>query len=1175
MAISAPDLYRKTADRITAEIEAELRHPDIGWDGPDDGPGRALIRLFGRLAELAVTRLNRVPDKHFFAFLNAAGLDYVPPAPATVTLAFTMNDEGPAHVIVPKGARMATTATERLPEIVFETDRDMTLCPNRLTAAFAVDRLRVSDVTDRALGRVLASYPAFSGDRERVREVYLADPSLFVFDDDTHREAATVTLTVEVETPGDPSADGWSLSWSTFDGKGWSIDLTSFVTEDQTRGFRKSGRITFSRLPVLCETEIGGRVGVFIRCALTGGDHRDHLPTIRSISGSRMIDVPGTVLAADSLISAVQSGTTLVPQEQVNDFFPFGRRPSRLDAFYLRLDEALNKAGSVLGLAMAVDHAPDNTPTGLVVTVIWEYFGNDGWSPIYDTAANRGITPIDFTRPGRQTSRFTTPEDIRAVSVGGKTGYWIRARITAGSFESPGYLDQVTVGDRILPNWVSPRFYAPIIADLTLTLTYRTDASPVRPLSSVLGAADGWVRDLTADLTRGLSVAPFEAREEGPAFYLGLARVFPAGQWIQIHIEVDDTAVKDGETPPLVWEYDTGKGFCPLRTSDGTDHLTRTGYLGFFAPDDHPAGTVFGVTAHFIRAVPDKAAEAFATPALHTIRLNTVPATNAETVKDLILGSSDGKADQCFSLPRTPVHAGVRLVVSEPDIPPDEELKRHGEELARTDAGTPAVLTETGGDGTIRRWVRWIEVSDFFSSRTDSRHFTVDPVTGQVRFGDGTRGAIPPAGINNVKALSFRRHNGAKGNVGPHAVTAVQNPGGVLAHIDSVTNPEAATGGSDGESLEAIRERGPQRLKHRERAVTWEDYEWLAREAGSEIRSAACFPVTDSLGRHRAGEVTVVIIPESRAAKPAPGPALIRRVRSFLETHALLNLHRDGGIHVKGPDYVSCTVKARVVPVSPDSADRVELDILSRLDAFLNPLNGDPGQTVRRLGRDVFLSEISAQIEAVPGVDHVASLTVFGSLQQYTLYPAVEDGAYRILPYDLSPDCRAATFDERICLLLADGVRTTDQAVSRGIRALTVYGFKTDDTVAVVDDAGICLREQLVIASVSDTRIGFTVPFEAPLHWERRCALVSADRRLKLPLASEDNVITHEDGRVAGLIVRTFEPGDRVCLVRGTLRDPALEFIPLDRVEPAVSRVFVPKTCLVYPGDHDIDMVLE
>ena len=560
---------------------------------------------------------------------------------------------------------------------------------------------------------------------------------------------------------------------------------------------------------------------------------------------------------------------------------------------------------------------------------------------------------------------------------------------------------------------------------------------------------------------------------------------------------------------------------------------------------------------------------------LSTIRINTVPALNAVSLRDEALGFSNGKPGQVFELLRTPVlpgaGSGACIAVCEPDRPPDGELLALQAELCSDGEAAEALLTVSGTAPGQGVWVRWRQVVDFFASTGASRHFTLDPITGEVRFGDGVRGKIPPVGRDNIKAVRYRSGGaaggGAAGNVAAGAVAVLRNPSGDLVNVKSVTNPEAAAGGSDAETVVEVQSRGPQSLKHRQRAVTIEDYVWLAREASGEVAQAWCLPACNPKGLPEPGWVTVVIAPEGTEARPAPSPALRRAVQSYLERSALTNLDAVNQILVKGPEYVEATALARVVSVEPEKSDEVELAILSRLEGFLHPLRGGPGRAGWDLGRDVYLSEICAEIEAVAGVDHVAGVRLLSSLRQARLTLA-KPAKPPVAPFDLAVGSQVSTFDDRIKMLLAERV-SGGQAVA----SLAIYDFKIGDEVTIVTRANKALVEALEIAALDSEAITLAQPFEPPPNWDQAAAVMSADGRLRLLL---DAVTLDSAGeKVTGLVARGFQPGDKISVVVGGLRHPDLELLPISAIATCEDRIFVPSGHLIYSGSHDIEMVLE
>jgi hypothetical protein len=200
---------------------------------------------------------------------------------------------------------------------------------------------------------------------------------------------------------------------------------------------------------------------------------------------------------------------------------------------------------------------------------------------------------------------------------------------------------------------------------------------------------------------------------------------------------------------------------------------------------------------------------------------------------------------------------------------------------------------------------------------------------------------------------------------------------------------------------------------------------------------------------------------------------LLRRVEAYLKDHALTNLTEADQIYVKGPEYIEASVLARVVPTDPSQADDVELAVLEQLETFLHPLWGGPQRAGWELGRDVYISEIYTEIEAVPGVDHVAQVRLSGSLQQVRLHLAL--GGFRQVPFDVAIGSQVSTFDERIKLLLAEPLPEGE-----GLTRLSVYGFKAGDRVAVVAADNTPIRDNLTISAISGSSVVFVQSFSPP-----------------------------------------------------------------------------------------------
>src|SRR5205807_3420907 len=82
---------------------------------------------------------------------------------------------------------------------------------------------------------------------------------------------------------------------------------------------------------------------------------------------------------------------------------------------------------------------------------------------------------------------------------------------------------------------------------------------------------------------------------------------------------------------------------------------------------------------------------------------------------------------------------------------------------------------------------------------------------------------------------------------------------------------------------------------------------------------------------------------------------------------------------IEPPLYRGITVVARLVARPRASLARVEAAALDALYAYLNPISGGPDGRGWPFGRPVQAGEIFAVLQALPGVDMVADVRLFGT----------------------------------------------------------------------------------------------------------------------------------------------------------------------------------------------------
>lgn len=584
----------------------------------------------------------------------------------------------------------------------------------------------------------------------------------------------------------------------------------------------------------------------------------------------------------------------------------------------------------------------------------WEYWNGKGFVhlPVDDSTNN-------FLVPGKVT--FTIPEDIDKTEVAGQENYWIRARIVGGDYGREQFTFNQSTGEiKVEKDPIRP----PKI--LSLTLSYRV-TELIDPQFCLTFNSLNYLDQTAANVTDNKNFFPFvPLSDEGKSLYFGFDRAFKGGP-VKIYFAAKELVVDERNKPKLLWQFAFDNDWKELLVDDETEAFTRPDFVTLNVTDDIQNRQQFGNTLYWLRTTLTEG-EWNVSPLFSGVFLNTAETMQARTVLNEILGSSTGEPDQIFHFQQTPVIEGEEVRVQEALT--DEER----EQLLLAE-GEDTVLTITDQPGHVLAiWIKWTEVVEFFDSDANSRHYRLDRHTGEIEFGDGVHGRIPPAGGDNIVAFRYQAGGGAAGNVKPGDINTVVT---AVAGVDSVINPVAAGGGSDAATNEEMLTIGPAQISHRERAVTPDDFERLALEASREVRKARCLPNRNAAGRQEVGWTTVHIVPDSEDRQPVPTLGLRRAVQRYLSDRADATLVDQEHIVIGPPKYVPVTVEATVYAKSLDLVANAEQNVKKGLETFLHPLNGGPDKQGWEFGRDLAASDLYALLEDIEEVDYVASLELF------------------------------------------------------------------------------------------------------------------------------------------------------------------------------------------------------
>ena len=112
MAPPVPKIDERTARDIAEQLKTLLAiylpeqfQQDEDNPEPLQGVSAALVNIFARFAEIAIQRLNQVPQKNFLAFLHLLGASRLPPQPARVPLTFSLVEGESVNTVVPAGRK--------------------------------------------------------------------------------------------------------------------------------------------------------------------------------------------------------------------------------------------------------------------------------------------------------------------------------------------------------------------------------------------------------------------------------------------------------------------------------------------------------------------------------------------------------------------------------------------------------------------------------------------------------------------------------------------------------------------------------------------------------------------------------------------------------------------------------------------------------------------------------------------------------------------------------------------------------------------------------------------------------------------------------------------------------------------------------------------------------------
>jgi predicted phage baseplate assembly protein len=457
-----------------------------------------------------------------------------------------------------------------------------------------------------------------------------------------------------------------------------------------------------------------------------------------------------------------------------------------------------------------------------------------------------------------------------------------------------------------------------------------------------------------------------EVPKENNAFYLGYGEDL-AAHTLALTFEGNIEGIGVNPTdPPWAWEFWDGEyeRWSPMRLeSDTTGGLNTNGQIIVQVPGSSAKREINGQYACWIRcrAIKPRPGQSGYTssPKVKNIVSESIGCTTRASqslkIKNELLGRSRGTPGQIFHLRNIPV-------------------------LRREPGETIEIENDDG------EFEPWQEVADFADSLPTDGHFTLDDITGEIQFGPSIKqpsgeerqyGRIPPNG-SRIRFSSYRAGGGVIGNVGEGTITVLKSS---IPYIDSVRNYERAKGGTDAETLDLAKLRVPQILRTNTRAVTNEDFEYLAVQASSKVARAKSISPGNSADKDspQPGTVRVLLIPavpEREGYIDTEQLDLTRTVReevsAYLDERRLLGTRME----ISSPHYIHVAVEVNV-RTRKGYQQQVIADIEKSLYKYINPICGGPDGTGWPFGRSLNIPEIHTCLQGIQNIYDIEEVKLF------------------------------------------------------------------------------------------------------------------------------------------------------------------------------------------------------
>jgi predicted phage baseplate assembly protein len=287
----------------------------------------------------------------------------------------------------------------------------------------------------------------------------------------------------------------------------------------------------------------------------------------------------------------------------------------------------------------------------------------------------------------------------------------------------------------------------------------------------------------------------------------------------------------------------------------------------------------------------------------------------------------------------------------------------------------------------------WQQVEDIPAG--EGTCYRLDPVAGEISFGDfdsvrgSGHGLIPPRD-SSIEAKTYRYVlGGLSGNVQAGQVNWMRT---TVAGITAVTNLSASSGAANEETFADTMRQAPEMLKIRNRAVSAEDYEFLATAATTAVARTRCLAprlrdddnapwMYGGIDRSP-GNVNVIIVPDQGLDVPTPEPQtdLIYEVQQYLDGRRDMTAH----LLVTGPRYLPIkTDITAFVWSTAVSKEEIKKDLEDKLQQYFHPIRGRQDKRGWQIGQSVYQADLYKALMLDPDLGYISVMAITAGTPLY------------------------------------------------------------------------------------------------------------------------------------------------------------------------------------------------